>query len=136
MERVKCVNCGLVNTGFDHECRRCSSLLSNTFANREQSSANSSLTIPVRPILFLVLAGAAAYWYFGGNASSDQASTRMDAPAGPTPRPSLSLRRQNEQRVQGAYFEAIKQSPGISVSDKRLAETNKLMETGGASPDR
>lgn len=136
MERVKCANCGLVNTGFDDECRRCGSFLSNTDPYRAQPSASSSFTIPVRSILLLVLAGVAAYWYFGNPAPSDQSSKRMDASAAPTPQPTLSLRRENEQRAKGAYFEAIKKSPGISSSDKRLAETNKLMENGGTSPDR
>lgn len=126
----------MVNAGFDEECRRCSSYLSQTEANRVHPSSNSSLTIPVRPILFVVLAGAAAYWYFGGTSAPDHASTRIDAAAVPQPQPTLSIRRENEQRTKGAYFEAIKNSPGISASDKRLAETNKLMETGGTKPEQ
>lgn len=103
---------------------------------RSRPSSGTSATTPVRPVLFMAFAGAAAYWFLIGSAPSDRASTAQEEPFVPQPQPTSSSRSENEQRARGAYFEAIRKSPGFSASDKSLAETNKLMRAGGTSSDR
>lgn len=136
MERLKCTNCGLVNTVSDDKCRRCYSPLVEVNLFQPRPSSSFSLTIPVRPILFLILALVAAYWYFGGTSADDRVSTTSERPTAPQPYPTLSVRREQEQKAKGAYFDAIEKSPGIRESDKRLEQTNKLIENGRPSPDR
>jgi hypothetical protein len=125
MDRTKCVGCGLVNSVADRTCRRCGADLGGGRGSRR--GGGGQRTIPVMPLAALLIAAVALFWYMS---RSPDAVPDQSAANSAQPQPTVTLRQEHEQRTQGAYFNEIRNSPGIRDSQNRMEEVNKLMKAG------
>ena len=127
MESIRCRNCHLVNTSTHAKCRRCGiELAAKTVKGPKQPTGGYSLPVKV------VIAGAVAfvaYSYFGGESAAPPSNPAQANHAAAQPKPTLSLRSDYEQQQKTSYKTAIHSSSGLAQSQKRLEETQKLMQT-------
>ncbi len=136
MNAIKCRNCHLVNHASLYVCQRCGFELTETVRkpSGRQKAPSSGLSLPLK-LALAALAGFVAYSYFGGELSPVP-NTTTAGHATAQPQPTLSLRSEYEQRQTGAYKNAIQNSPGLAQSQKRLEETQKLMQPQPAKSSR
>lgn len=133
MQGNKCKNCGLVNLSSDKVCRRCSRFVdgsgssgSDVLSPREAAKRSSSLYT----LLVLTVIAAGVYYLYSEIGRSFEKVNTVEADriaTQPQPAPLTTRSEADKQRTQ-SFKTAIQNSPGIAQTDKRLAETKKLME--------
>jgi hypothetical protein len=81
-------------------------------------------------LALIVVGGFVAYSYFGNKTQTNQtkANAVNTAAVQPNPQPTLSLRSEYEKQQTGHYKTAIQNSQSLAESQKRLEETQKLMQ--------
>lgn len=133
MDKVKCKDCGLVDIAGESHCRRCGSELYQTRGKKGLAAKRTSFgSMSLLRIAGIVIAAYAVYAYLG-QPQSDPAANPINRSQ---PQPTLSLRAEHEQRQTGSYKTAIQSSQGLAESQKRLEETQKLMQSEPPRPQR
>jgi hypothetical protein len=131
MNSIKCRNCRLVNPESRYDCQRCGFELTEPVqlrSSRTKKSSSGGLSFPVK--LALVAAfGYIAYTYFGGGEEPPVLNTTAANRPVAKPQPTLSMRSEYEQHQTSSYKNAVQSSPGLAQSQKRLEETQKLMQS-------
>ena len=123
MNYTKCPNCKLVDIAAEATCRRCGVALYGA------AKAASKRTFPLWPMLIAALAiGYFAYSYSGWHGNAPKAGPVPTAQIVPQAQPTLTTRAEYEQNQKAQYKTAIQNSQGIAQSQKRLEETQKLMQ--------
>ncbi len=135
MNRIKCARCGLVNSTSDVVCRRCGAEGSQLFPKREahegpREAAKKSTWLYT--LLFLSVIGGGFYYLYNGLLQSFEQvqsteANRLAPPPKQTPAPLTSRSESDQKRVE-PYKNAIRNAPGLAESQKRVAETQKLMQ--------
>ncbi len=135
MKGIKCSSCGLTNFGSELFCRRCGSGIGQFTATRskkrnprEEAKQSSWLYT----ILIIVLIAGGAYYLYGGFLKSFEevqspVPVQTKTPA-PNPQPALTSRTESDKQRTVPFKNAIQNSQGLSEADRRLAETQKLMQ--------
>ncbi|MFN0278267.1 MAG: hypothetical protein ACKVRN_06655 [Pyrinomonadaceae bacterium] len=137
MNKIKCRKCGLVNLASDYDCRRCGHDMGTRFMVSSQrigprEAAKSSSWIYT--LLFIALIGGGAYYIFSGVEKSydDVQATetnRLNSQAN-LPANAPRTRTEFEDKQKHNYKTAIQNSQGLAESQKRMEETQKLMQAG------
>ncbi len=122
MSRTKCTQCGLVNSIGDDACRRCGVGLHGVSGKPSSGSVRRELNLPFGKLAIAVVAAFGIYYWM-----SIPSTPQPPLNNGPKPQPTLSVREEHESRTKTAYSTAIKNSGGLAESQKRTAETEKLM---------
>lgn len=122
MSRAKCTQCGLVNSITDDVCRRCGSGLHGYSGRSASGSAKREFNLPLGKIAIAAAAAVGIYYWM-----SMPETPQAPANTGAKPQPTLSAREEYESQKKTAYSTAIKNSGGLAESQKRTAETEKLM---------
>lgn len=133
MNSTKCKNCGIVNLSSDLHCRRCGHVLS---ANSSSYNTQSPRVAAKRgfPFFSIILVAAAigifAYMYMGiKNEMNEIQSSEANRIATQAKQPEAGLSRSEaDKKRAGQYGNAIQNSPALAASNKRLEETQKLMQ--------
>lgn len=134
MSAIRCNSCEELNHSSIAVCRKC-------------GRARSEYTPPSRPVgpraaakrsswlytvLFIALICAGAHYLYGGFMRSfervqttDYNGVRPQAIQSP---PALTTRAESDRQRITPFKAAIQTSPGLAQADKRLAETQKLMQ--------
>lgn len=122
MSRAKCTQCGLVNSIADEACRRCGVDLYAAAQPAAKSKPKAEISIPFGKI---AIAAAVVFgiYYWTSTPTAPQAPPNNGA----KPQPTLSARQEHENQQKTAYSIAVKNSGGLAESQKRTAETEKLM---------
>jgi hypothetical protein len=138
MQKVKCSKCGLVDKSDEIACRRCGALFDDSGRGSVFFSSANLITrsIPVLPIAGIAVATVIAYWYLGSSQAPTTSMPDEQTISNSTPAPTITLRNEHEQKAKGAYFNAIRNSPGIADSQKRLEETQRSMQNETPKPQK
>jgi len=130
MSSLKCKNCNLVDHASEPYCRRCGHELpvpKTTFRSGPREKARRGF-----PYSLLVVGAVIAFFmyiYSGiqhelSEIEMNEAKRAATAPAADRP---AQTRTQHEKQHAGQYKNAIQSAPALASSQKRLAETEKLM---------
>ena len=134
MNRIECPECGLINRASESVCRRCGRGIGEYVKPKNKirdPRAEAQRSSWVYTMLIVALIGGAAYYLFNGFETSYKKINADDTyrTTVPANQPQAPLSRtEYEQKQQATFKTAIKNSPGLAESDKRLAETQKLMQ--------
>jgi len=134
MNRIKCSRCGLVDAASSSSCRRCgqefagSARSTNSPRSPREAANNSSW---LYTLLFLAFVGGGAYYLLSGVERSYEDVKANEAnriAAQPKATAAPLSRSEFEQGQKQNFKNAIQNSQGLAEADKRLAETQKLMQ--------
>ena len=111
-------------------CRRCGVSLYEATQSTTKNQANApQRKIPVVSIAIAAAVAFVLYTYFGAKPTEPvNMKAAVPATSQPQPQPTLSARAEHEQRMTGSYKTALQNSPALAESQKRLEETQKLMQ--------
>jgi hypothetical protein len=132
-----------MNLATDEICRRCgdgfgryASPRSQRVGPRDAAKRSSWLYT----LLFIALIGGGFYYLYNGvlrsyeQIQAEEANRFVKQPK-QTPAPQTS-RTESDQRRTELFKNAIQNSQGIAASDKRQAETQKLIQPNAGSPQK
>lgn len=134
MNRVKCSHCDLVNLASDPTCRRCGQGLGPVKTGGQAARSPREAARRSSPLYTLLavalIGGVVAYFYLGVEKSfNDVKANDANRIASQPKRQTDGLSRSElDQKRTGQYGNAIQNSPGLAASQKRLEETQKLMQ--------
>lgn len=131
MRSNKCRNCHLVGPSSESACRRCGyefDAPKQPFRGGPRERARRGFPYSI----ILVGAVVAFFLYMYSGIQNEMSQIEMDeakrAATEPKPtQPGLTRSQQDQQRT-GQYKNAIQTAPALAESQKRLAETEKLMQ--------
>lgn len=135
MKSVQCGQCGLTNFRSETVCKRCGfaigeyySSASRTVGPRQAARQSSWLYT----LLFIAVIGGAAYYLYTGFLRSFDEVNQMDPShdkgVAAKPQPTLTSRSESDQKRMQSYKTAIHNSQGLAESERRMAETQKLIQ--------
>jgi hypothetical protein len=136
MISIKCKNCNLVDHASEPYCRRCGAELAQPkqpFRRGPREKARRGF-----PYSIIVIGAVIAFFmyiYTGIQNEMSQIEMNEAKRAATTPRsnqPGLTRTQQDKERA-GQFKNAIQNAPALASSQKRLAETEKLMKPETAS---
>jgi hypothetical protein len=129
MDDSKCKKCGLVNFGFDSNCRRCGNVLGTMRPIRENGTKSGwSPSSLFYTLVALALIGSAVYYIFSGfERSYDQVRTTEATRAAQQPKDQpVQTRSQFQKQQTGTYGTAVKNSNGLMQSQQHVNDIEKL----------
>jgi len=143
MKGVQCGQCGLSNFRSQIFCKRCGFRIGEYMLSSSKSKG-AVHAVPKGPrqaakqsswiytMLFIAVIGGAAYYLYSGFLSSfDEVNQKDPSQTNgltPRPQPTLTSRSDSDQKRLQPFKNAIHNSQGLAESEKRLAETRKLMQ--------
>ena len=135
MKSVQCGQFGLTNFRSETVCKRCGFAFSEYYSpapkrvGPRQAARQSSW---LYTMLFIAVIGGAAYYLYTGFLRSFDEVNQMDpahqAGVRPKPQATLSTRSEADQKRMQSVKTAIHNSQGLAESERRMAETQKLMQ--------
>lgn len=131
MNSNKCRNCHLVNHGREAVCRRCGMELAAPKQARHRGPRDEARRgFPYSIILVGAVVAFFVYAYSGvqSEMSHIEVNEAKRAATAPKQEPAGLSRTQSDQQRAGQYKNAIQSAPALAQSQKRLAETEKLMQ--------
>lgn len=128
MNSVKCPSCHLVNLETDFSCRRCGSDL-HPSASRYATPTPRKKGVSIFSIILIGAVIAFVTWAYTNvqkQMSEIEAERLATQPAANGQ--GFTTRREAQQQRIGAYANAVQNAPALTEHEKRVRETEKLVQ--------